>query len=213
MRNLTPIYIFIATILALALARRLDAFSPGPTKVVMLGDSILKNNAYVAETESVEYLLKARLAKGAELSFLAQDEALIADIEAQVAKIDQGAQVFISIGGNDILKQIQGGTISQSTLTQTFDEYKACIQRILENHKPHSLHLINLYFPTSPFITPYHTYIRQWNSLLTNFTKTNPILRLFELDTLCSEPPDFVSIVEPSPICSKKIVDKIYSLL
>ena len=213
MRNLIPVYIFISTILALALARRLDAFSPGPTKLVMLGDSILKNNAYVAETESVEYLLKARLAKGAELSFLAQDDALIADIEAQVANIGPGAKVFISIGGNDILKHIQGGTISQPTLKQTFDAYKACIQSILEKHKPQSIHMLNLYFPTSPFITPYHEYIRQWNSLLANFAKTSPILHLFELDALCSESSDFVSIVEPSPSCSKKIVDKIYSLL
>ena len=179
MRNLITLYILIAAILALALARRLDAFSPGPTKLVILGDSILKNNVYVAETESVEYLLKARLEKGTELSFLAQDDALIADIEAQVANVGPGAKVFISIGGNDILKHIQGGTISQPTLKQTFDAYKACIQSILEKHKPQSIHLMNLYFPTSPFITPHYKHIRQWNSLIAKFAKTSPVLNLY----------------------------------
>ena len=188
-----------------------------PPALVMLGDSILNNSSYVAQDESVEYLLKQQKTTSTGLLFLAQDNAFIHNVmQYQVPKIPSGTtantHIFLSAGGNDILEMISNFTISTEEIQRLFEKYKHLILTI-QTHCPTSqLHLFNLYYPPSALLKPYYKFIDAWNLLLREFVgQSNTTLQEFPLSKLCFVDLDFVHTIEPSAICSKKIVQRIMS--
>ena len=203
-------------ILVQYITRTEEAFETGvsPT-LVMLGDSILNNTAYVAHDESVEYLLRQKNSNS--IVFLAQDNACIGDVlQTQIPKIPTTTttetHIFLSAGGNDILNAITGLTISTEGIQRLFETYKQLILAIQTNCPTSRLHLFNLYYPTSALLKPYYKYIDAWNHLLRNFvSQSNNALQEFPMAKLCFVDIDFVHVIEPSAICSKKIVQSILS--
>lgn len=75
--------------------------------IVLLGDSIFDNAPYVAEGTEVAAQLRSRLGPGYRVSLLARDGAVLADMVAQVARLEAlsepATRLVVSCGGNDVL--------------------------------------------------------------------------------------------------------------
>jgi lysophospholipase L1-like esterase len=73
--------------------------------VVLVGDSILDNGAYVAPQGEVLAKLTSRMPAGHEATLLARDGAVIDGIRLQLARIPNNAtNLVISAGGNDAMR-------------------------------------------------------------------------------------------------------------
>ena len=107
------LYIFILFCFIIAVSywntyasSNIEPFNSDKQSFVLLGDSILKNDAYVSDGKSVENLLVERT--NGKTTCLAIDHSKIVDIYSQVDKIPDNLNsnlttVFLSAGGNDIL--------------------------------------------------------------------------------------------------------------
>ena len=72
--------------------------------VVLLGDSIFDNGAYVGRGPDVIAQLRAALPRDWEATLLAVDGAVITDVPRQLAQIPRAAtDIVLSVGGNDAL--------------------------------------------------------------------------------------------------------------
>ena len=77
---------------------------PEAGHVVLLGDSIFDNGAYVGGAPDVVRQLRRRLPDGWNASLLAVDGAVTGDVGRQVAEIPPDATLLVvSVGGNDAL--------------------------------------------------------------------------------------------------------------
>lgn len=73
--------------------------------VVLMGDSILDNGAYVAGGEPIIEQLRSRLPRGDRADLLAVDGSVIETVPKQIAKIPSDCtHLVISIGGNNALE-------------------------------------------------------------------------------------------------------------
>jgi hypothetical protein len=75
--------------------------------VVLLGDSIFANQAYVSRGEEVIEKVRSQLPAGFEVTLGARDGAVIGDMRGQFAQLPSDAtHLVISVGGNDGLASI-----------------------------------------------------------------------------------------------------------
>ncbi|WP_236960770.1 SGNH/GDSL hydrolase family protein [Methylobacterium durans] len=73
--------------------------------VVLLGDSVFDNAAYVGGGPDVVQQLRAVLPAGWQASLLAVDGNVIADVPHQLARCpDDASHLVVSVGGNDALR-------------------------------------------------------------------------------------------------------------
>lgn len=71
--------------------------------VVLLGDSIFDNGAYVEES-SVIYEMRKLLNGVARVTLLAEDGAVVHDIQHQISKLPKStSHIVVSVGGNDAI--------------------------------------------------------------------------------------------------------------
>jgi hypothetical protein len=211
-------YIYIALIILvvclLILNIRIQGFTSELKTVVLLGDSILKNNNYVPADKSVESLLQVQIqSTGNTMHFLAKDDSHISDIEKQTTNMPNGAYIFLSVGGNDILSYIRMNSINSQQITSLFNKYRDLVNSILQKYTPKRIYMLNIYFPTDMSLQPFYKYISQWNKLLENFSKSNSLFEIIYINNACKDSSDFVDLIEPSSICSKKITDIIFGLI
>ena len=74
--------------------------------VVLLGDSIFDNKAYVGDGPDVIAQLRAALPSGASATLAARDGATTSDIAGQLAAMPKDAtHLIVSVGGNDALQE------------------------------------------------------------------------------------------------------------
>lgn len=72
--------------------------------LVLIGDSILDNAAYVAGSSAVIDQVKTKLPKGWQASLLAVDGSLTSDVIKQINRLpDSATHLVLSVGGNDAL--------------------------------------------------------------------------------------------------------------
>jgi hypothetical protein len=75
------------------------------THVVLLGDSIFDNKAYVGAGPDVVEQLRAALPAGWQATLAAVDGSTIADVARQLSGVPEGAtHLVVSTGGNDVLE-------------------------------------------------------------------------------------------------------------
>ena len=128
--------------------------------VVLLGDSIFDNSAYVAGGPDVVRKLQARLPAGSRASLAARDGARISDVAAQVDRIAPDAtHLVVSVGGNDALEQLgvlQDRTNSiaaaldrLATIREGFEaDYRSMLERVLARGLPTAI--CTIYYPRFP---------------------------------------------------------------
>jgi lysophospholipase L1-like esterase len=194
----------------------IESFNSDKQSFVLLGDSILKNDAYVSDGKSVENLLVERT--NGKTTCLAVDHSKIVDIYSQVDKIPDNLNsnlttVFLSAGGNDILTHYvdQGNDSTDSSILGTmFAAYKKLIKSIQKKLPNANIVLLDIYYPDNMTYKQYHSIINEWNKMVYKYAAKNGI-SVLKISGVLTKPDDFSFGMEPSALGSRKLVDAILS--
>jgi hypothetical protein len=128
--------------------------------VVLLGDSVFDNKAYVAGGPDVVAQLRARLPTGWRASLAAVDGAVTADVARQLGRVPHEAtHLVVSVGGNDALRQeavlgepvrsVGEGLARLGAVADRFrQDYRAMLTGILAHRLPTAL--CTIYDPRFP---------------------------------------------------------------
>ena len=183
--------------------------------IILLGDSSFKNNAFVDTKDSIESLLKDKVERSNVFVF-AKDGAQVKDIYNQIDNItfrlnDKNSIIFLSVGGNDILKK-------NSDVDKIFNNYEKLLNELKGKFNNTKLIVGNLYTPPKMkniFINDRILYskIILWNSKINQYLHIHNNITLLDLNNILNEPSDFVADYEPSKLGGEKIVNSISYLI
>ena len=183
---------------------------------ILLGDSILKNDAYVSNGKSVENLVSE---KKKNIQCFAEDHSKIVDIYNQINKIpvelnSSDTIIFLSAGGNDILSHYvdQNQDITNtSILISMFDAYKDVIKSIATRLPNAKIIILDIYYPDNLRYKQFHSIIKEWNSMIYDFAENpkNNIYGVIRISSHLTQNEDFLFGIEPSTSGGKKIADLI----
>ena len=194
----------------------IEPFNSDKQSFILLGDSILKNDAYVSDGKSVENLLVERT--NGKTTCLAIDHSKIVDIYSQVDKIPEELNtnlttVFLSAGGNDILTHYvdqENDSTDTSILGTMFAAYKKLIKSIQKKLPNANIVLLDIYYPDNMTYKQYHSIINEWNKMVYEYAAKNGI-GVLKISGVLTKPDDFSFGMEPSATGSRKLVDAILS--
>ncbi|WP_309083438.1 SGNH/GDSL hydrolase family protein [Chelativorans sp.] len=193
--------------------------------VVLLGDSVFANAAYVQGGPDVIAQLRRRLPDGWRATLVAVDGDVMADIADQLKRLPSDAtHLVISIGGNDALGYSSvpseaSASIGESLarLAQVREEFAAAYAGVVELVKSKGLPsaFCTIYDPR--FEDPLQRRVGTTALAVLN----DGIIRvaawagvpLLDLRLICSEDADFANAIEPSVQGGGKIAAAIVSLL
>jgi len=191
-----------------------EPFNTEKQRFVLMGDSILKNDAYVSNDKSIENQLIERT--NGRILCLAIDHSKIIDIYSQISKIPEDLNsnyttVFLSVGGNNILSHYveQGNDSTDTTILDTmFEEYKNLVKGLNKKFPDVKLVLLDIYYPNNITYKQYHFIIHEWNQMLYNYASNNDY-SVLKISNILTQPDDFTFGIEPSAIGGKHLVDAI----
>ena len=189
--------------------------------VVLLGDSVFDNAAYVGSGPDNIHQLRDTLGKGHRATLLAVDGATMANMPAQFAKVPADAtHLVVSVGGNDALAQSavlsaparsmadavgQLGAIAADFRTR----YATVLDLLLSRGLPVAVSTI--YDPRFP--DPLQRRLGATALAVLNDGITREAFRrgvtLLELRLVCSDDGDFANPIEPSVAGGAKITGAI----
>jgi lysophospholipase L1-like esterase len=192
--------------------------------IVLLGDSIFDNGAYVGGGPDVVAQLRSRLPQGWEATLLAVDGAVTADVPRQLGGIPVGAtHLVVSAGGNDALGAsgiLAEKASSVSSAVQRLAEardrirkaYENMLGAVLERQLPTALCTIydaNYPEPQAKVITAALTL---FNDVITRsaFKRGLPLI---DLRLICDRPDDYANPIEPSEKGGDKIARAIAQVI
>ena len=189
-----------------------EGFEPRTQTIVLLGDSILKNNTYVKK--GVDQFLNDSTDR--DVVSLAQDGAVIGTTYKQLEHIPGDLNTnttvcVLSVGGNNIIEDyINGSHQVEDTehLSTLFDSYKALVKRLREKMDKAAILLLDIYYPTDEQYKEFYPLIDRWNKMQSEFAETGDVVKI---STALTQPRDFVFAIEPSDKGGKKIADSILS--
>jgi lysophospholipase L1-like esterase len=192
--------------------------------IVLLGDSIFDNGAYVAGGPDVVTQLRALLPAGWSATLCAVDGAVTRSVPAQLARIPaEATHIIVSVGGNDALgaSHLLGApvrTVAEAValLAAAQDgferEYEAMLDQVLARALPTALCTIY----DTPSTAPDHRIVKSALSLFNDrITRAafRRALPLIDLRLICNEDGDYANPIEPSVQGGAKMVRAILRLL
>jgi hypothetical protein len=202
-----------------------DRTSSPSTHVILLGDSVFDNAAYVAGGPDVVAQLRARLPSGARASLLALDGSVIRDIGPQLRRVPADAtHLVLSVGGNDALREAgildqRAGSVAEvldrlSAIRAAFDRaYQAMLDAVVARGRP--VGICTIYEPRFP--DPQRrrlaaTALAVLNDGITRaaFARSLPLL---DLRLIFDRDEDFANPIEPSVIGGEKLARAILDLV
>lgn len=185
--------------------------------VVLLGDSIFDNAAYVAAGPDVVAQLREILPSAWRATLLAVDGAVVADVRPQLERIPRDAtHLVLSVGGNDALGHIDLLHRPASSFAEVLDalaamaegferEYDAVVADILQLGVPLTLCTIyNGALPDPELQRRARTALIVLNDVIVR-TAAAHRLPVIELRQVCSEREDYANPIEPSVQGGRKI--------
>jgi lysophospholipase L1-like esterase len=189
--------------------------------IVLMGDSILKNNPYVGKGKSVEDILKQQY--DGKIINLAKDNSTVKDLYKQINKLSQKynnskTTIFVSAGGNDILNNyvyVTNADIDNfKPLYNIYINYKDALKTLRDKFPKSKIMLVNLYYPQSIKYLRYRELIKKWNDLLFEYQNDpiNGINDVLDLSLIMTDINDFSLCIEPSENGSVKISREILIL-
>ena len=194
----------------------IEGFTNNAKTYILLGDSILKNDAYVSDGKSVENLIVER---NKNTHCFAEDHSKIVDIYSQIDKIpieldSPNTLIFLSAGGNDILTHYvdQNQDITNtSVLKPMFSSYKNIIKTIQTKLPKSKLFLLDIYYPDNLQYKRFHSIIKEWNNMIYDFAKNpkNKIYGVIRVSSYLTQNQDFSFGIEPSSSGGNKIAELI----
>ena len=193
-----------------------EGFTSNTKSFILLGDSILKNDAYVSNGKSVANLVAER---NQNIYCFAEDDSKIVDIYSQIDKIPHefdspNTLIFLSAGGNDILSHyvVQNQDIKNtSVLNPMFSAYKNLIKSIQKRMPQSKIILFDIYYPDNLTYKQYHFIIKEWNNMIYDFAENpkNKIYGVIRISSYLTQNEDFSFGIEPSSSGGQKIADLI----
>ena len=176
--------------------------------IVLIGDSMLNNSAYVFGGQSVPDLISKDLETkpGTTVYNFAKDGSTINDCYTQLDKIstelnNSSTIIFVSCGGNNILNSRGATKINVNNL---FDQYSELIKSIRSRASNARLNVLNLYFPTNTHYKSYYDTITEWNKLIEDNASILGY-KVITTNKLLVAEDDFAYDIEPSYKGGKKI--------
>lgn len=176
--------------------------------ILLIGDSMLNNSAYVSGGQSIPDLISKDLETkpGTTVYNFAKDGSTINDCYTQLDKIstelnNSSTIIFVSCGGNDILNSRGATKINVANL---FAQYSELIKSIRSRVANARLNVLNLYFPVNTHYTSYYDTITQWNKLIEDNASILGYKVITTNNLLVAED-DFAYDIEPSYKGGKKI--------
>jgi len=132
--------------------------------IVLMGDSILRNDRYVPKEQTVEAYVR-RLSPRAEVINVAQDGACVSNLMEQLRTLNDRQLpmidlLVISIGGNDLLRG--------HNIELTWRKLEDTLYGLKKLLKVNKLALVNLYTPDCPAYKGHRFQIVLWNQVLAN---------------------------------------------
>jgi hypothetical protein len=189
--------------------------------IILLGDSLLNNSKYVPSGKSIYDLISINNNTSINVINYAMDDASILNVYNQLNKIsidlnDSNTFIFLSIGGNDLLKIFsysysQSQSYTDSDLDSDFykmiEKYNVLVKSIESRLPFTNLILLTLFYPPdSNTFKDYYKYIEKWNNNIIDNYKN-----YIDLSTFINNENDVVETIEPSETGGKKIASRIYS--
>ncbi|HEV2559633.1 MAG TPA: SGNH/GDSL hydrolase family protein [Microvirga sp.] len=178
--------------------------------VVLLGDSIFDNAAYVPGEPDVVRQVQARLPAGWRASLQAVDGAMVGDVERQLGRIPGDAtHLVVSAGGNDALRRssifrqparsVADAVAQLAEAREVFaKDYGAMLERVLARGLPTALCTIyDARFPDPAEQRLVVTGLALFNDAITRAAFARR-LALLDLRLICSDPADYANPIEPS---------------
>jgi lysophospholipase L1-like esterase len=193
--------------------------------VVLLGDSIFDNRAYVAPEPDVLEQLRARLGSGWTATLLAVDGHVTDDVRTrQLARVPKGAtHLVISVGGNDALgrsailnepaRSVADAVLRLAQAQASFTErYVKMLDAVLTLSLPTAVCTIydaNYPEPQRQIVV---AALALFNDVISRaaFRRGLPLV---DLRLICSEPADCANPIEPSTVGGAKIASVIAALV
>lgn len=189
--------------------------------IVLMGDSVFKNNIYVKKGKSVEDILENQY--DGKIINLAKDDETIKDMYTQINHLspelnNKNTTIFVSVGGNDILKQY---VYAENTNVDDFEKlyviylnYKDVLSKLREKFPSPKIILANLYYPQSVKYLRYKELIKKWNDLLFEYQSDpiNKINDILDVSLIMTDINDFSLCIEPSETGGMKIAKQILIL-
>jgi hypothetical protein len=195
-----------------------ESFVSSKQNIVLLGDSILKNNAYTSNGKSVQELLEERTT-GKTYCF-AMDDSTINYVYNQIGNIPENLNnphttIFLSVGGNNILKKYKENITDNDTndLNSIFKSYVHLVESIQAKMNKTKIILLDIYYPHDSKYKKYHHLINEWNEMIYQYAanQKNNIDGVLRISSIIRKPDDFSEGIEPSNSGGEKIVDAILS--
>jgi len=111
--------------------------SPAMNNVVLLGDSIFDNKAYVGAGPDVIDQLKGDLPSGWTATLAARDGAITSDIKSQLKSMPQDAtHLVVSVGGNDALEEKKLIEESARSVAEVLDKLAKIKSAFAKDYRP-----------------------------------------------------------------------------
>lgn len=193
--------------------------------VVLLGDSVFDNAAYVAGGPDVIQQLRQKLPRGWKATLEAVDGSLTDHVPVQLQHVpDDASHLIISVGGNDVLVRInflneRVHSISEALerLTdiadQFEDRYSAMLEKVLNQGLPTAL--CTIYYPRNldpPTQRIAVAALAVFDDVILR-QACSAGLPVLDLRLICTEASDYANPIEPSTHGGDKIATEIVRLL
>jgi hypothetical protein len=195
--------------------------------VVLLGDSIFDNGAYVPAGTQVVAHLRSRLGTGHHVSLGAQDGSVLADMKAQVRRIpalpQKPTHLMISCGGNDVLGLVGAMQTPVASVLEAAEllaawqagfrhDYRAMLDLVSACGIPFAVSTI--YDQVPGLSAGLRGALSQFNDVIVREAVMRGI-PVLDLRLICSTPGDYAasSPIEPSSEGGRKIAAGIAGLL
>ena len=209
--------------------------------IVLAGDSIFDNGSYVPGQPDVAQQLRNQLGEDSNVTLLAIDGDVTKDVHNQLTQLPEDtSHLFISVGGNDALGQLQiftdpvssvgEGFLKFSRVQTTFQqEYKAMLENALSLNIPTTI--CTIYKPCfyHPDMSRVGSYVGNGvsntdlqNVSVTALTAFNDVILqeavttgipLMDLRVMYDNVADYANPIEPSTIGGRKMVSVMESII
>jgi hypothetical protein len=185
--------------------------------VVLLGDSIFDNAAYVAGAPDVVGQVRQRLPQGSKATLLAVDGGKIADVHQQLRSVpDDATHLVLSVGGNDALGRGDFlGAPARSTaealsgLADIGDEFEQDYLAMLTDVLAHGLPtaICTVYYPRFPDAALQKVAVAALTVFNDSIVRAAFVhgVPLLDLRLICTVEADYANPIEPSARGGEKI--------
>lgn len=195
------------------------------THIVLLGDSIFDNKAYVSTEPDVVSHLRAMIPADWQATLRAVDGSVVDEVAGQLARVPEDAtHLVVSVGGNNAIMNADILSLKANSAAEVFDalanraadfetQYRAMLETVTSKNLPTAVSTV--YFPNFPdaFMQKIASAaLAAFNDAIIRQAIAHG-LPFLDLRLICSQKSDYANEIEPSGKGGRKIAAKILELI